>query len=204
MGKVIDSGWKGVARQILDVIYPPLCIACREHVSEPDSLCPECWRTLHFLDGPVCAACGLPFEIDPGEEMLCAGCLARPPAFDKARAVLRYDDASRKPILALKNMDRLDLAPAFGRWLERAGRELLVQFLIEASLLSVLGGAMGLVLGYGVSAVLSYAFLGSVSAPPLWAFACAFLVPAAIGIAFGLYPAWKASRLDPIECLRYE
>jgi len=127
MGIAIESGWKGVARQVLDLVYPPLCIACREHVSEPDSLCPECWRTLHFLDGPVCAACGLPFEIDPGGETLCAGCHAYPPSFDKARAVLRYDDASRKPILALKNADRLDLAPAFGRWLERAGRELLAQ-----------------------------------------------------------------------------
>ena len=127
MGMVIESGWKRVGRQVLDALYPPLCIGCREHVSEPGSLCPECWRTLHFLDGPVCAACGLPFEIDPGGETLCAGCLTYPPSFDKARAVLRYDDASRKPILALKNMDRLDLAPAFGRWLERAGRELLAQ-----------------------------------------------------------------------------
>ena len=123
----IESGWKGIGRNILNVLYPPLCIACREQVSEPGSLCPECWRTLHFLDGPVCAACGLPFEIDPGGETLCAGCHAYPPSFDKARAVLRYDDASRKPILALKNADRLDLAPTFGRWLERAGRELLVQ-----------------------------------------------------------------------------
>jgi putative ABC transport system permease protein len=83
-------------------------------------------------------------------------------------------------------------------------RELLVQFVIEASLLSVLGGAAGLVLGYGIGAVLSYAFLGAVSPVPLWALICAFAVPAMIGIAFGLYPAWKASELDPIECLRYE
>ncbi len=83
-------------------------------------------------------------------------------------------------------------------------RELLIQFLIEASLLTVFGGAVGLVLGYGVGAMLSYAFLGAVSAVPLWALFCAFLVPAAIGIIFGLYPAWKASRLDPVECLRYE
>jgi len=124
---VSESGWKRAGRNVLDALYPPLCIGCREHVSEPGSLCPECWRELHFLDGPVCAACVLPFEIDPGEDTMCAGCHAYPPSFDKARAVLRYDDASRKPILALKHADRLDLAPAFGRWLERAGRELLAQ-----------------------------------------------------------------------------
>ena len=49
------------------------------------------------------------------------------PAFDRARAIMRYDDASRKPVLALKHADRLDLVPAFGRWLERSGRELLGQ-----------------------------------------------------------------------------
>jgi ComF family protein len=80
---------------------------------------------LNFLDGPACAQCGLPFEIDPGGETLCVACLAHPPAFDKARAIMRYDEASRKPILALKHADRLDLVPAFGRWLERSGRELL-------------------------------------------------------------------------------
>lgn len=116
---------KRIGRHILDVLYPPVCIGCREQVSEPGALCPACWQTLHFLDGPVCAVCGLPFEIDPGGEMLCAACHAHPPAFDKARAVLRYDDASRQPVLALKHADRLDLVPAFGRWLERTGRELL-------------------------------------------------------------------------------
>ena len=59
---------------------------------------------------------------------LCAACLTRPPAFDTARAILRYDDTSRAPILALKHADRLDLVPGFALWLERAGRPL-----IEAS-----------------------------------------------------------------------
>ena len=122
MSIVSESG-----RKLLDLVYPPLCIACREQVTEPGSLCPACWQALHFLDGPVCASCGLLFEIDPGEETMCAGCLTYPPSFDKARAVLRYDQASRKPILALKHADRLDLAPAFGRWLERTGHALLAQ-----------------------------------------------------------------------------
>lgn len=121
----VVAAWAQAGRGLLDLIYPPLCILCREPVTDPDSLCPECWRELHFIDGPVCAACGLPFEIDTGEDTLCAACIAHPPSFDKARAILRYDDASKKPILALKHADRLDLVPAFGRWLERSGRPLL-------------------------------------------------------------------------------
>ncbi len=121
----MENGWRRAGRHVLDFLYPPVCIGCHEQISEPGALCPDCWQALHFLDGPVCASCGLPFELDPGSEMLCAGCHARPPSFDKARAVLRYDDASRRPILALKHADRLDLVPAFGRWLERAGRDLL-------------------------------------------------------------------------------
>ena len=120
-------GIASVARGLLDLLYPPVCVACHEQVADPDSLCPDCWRALHFLEGPACASCGLPFEIDPGGDMQCAACLAHPPAFDGARAIFRYDDASKKPILALKHADRLDLVPAFGRWLERAGRPLLAQ-----------------------------------------------------------------------------
>ncbi len=107
---------------MLDLIYPPLCVLCREPVSEPDSLCAACWSGLQFIDGPICAACGLPFDIDPGEDTLCGTCIARPPHFDGARAILRYDDASKQPVLALKHADRLDLVPAFGHWLERTGR----------------------------------------------------------------------------------
>jgi putative ABC transport system permease protein len=83
-------------------------------------------------------------------------------------------------------------------------RDVLAQFLIEAALLSVFGGAVGILLGYIVGAVLGNALLGVVGTIPLWAVLCAFGVPAIIGVTFGLYPAWKASRLDPIESLRYE
>ncbi len=121
----MKTGWRRAGHNILNLLFPPLCIACRVQVSDAGSLCPDCWRTLHFLDGPACIQCGLPFEIDPGGETLCAACLAYPPAFDKARAIMRYDEASRKPILALKHADRLDLVPSFGRWLERSGHELL-------------------------------------------------------------------------------
>jgi ComF family protein len=117
----------GAAARILDFLYPPLCAACRTPVGEAHSLCGACWSKMTFLDGPGCAVCGFPFEFDPGVGAICAGCQAHPPAFARALAVLRYDPASRDPILALKRADRLDLVPAFARWLERAGGPLLAE-----------------------------------------------------------------------------
>jgi ComF family protein len=118
----------GLARAggaVLDFVFPPLCIGCRATVAEPAGLCAECWQKIAFLDGPCCVCCGLPFELDPGPGTRCAACHADPPAFDSARAVMRYDEASRGPILALKHADRLDLVPGFVRWLDRVGRALL-------------------------------------------------------------------------------
>jgi ABC-type lipoprotein export system ATPase subunit/ABC-type antimicrobial peptide transport system permease subunit len=80
---------------------------------------------------------------------------------------------------------------------------ILRQFLIEAIVLCVAGGAIGILLGRGASFAVWYFLRWPVEAS-LPAIAAAFLVSASIGIAFGFYPAWKASRLDPIEALRYE
>jgi ComF family protein len=112
-------------RALLDLVYPPLCAACRAPVSEPHALCATCWQAIGFLDGPVCVRCGLPFELDPGADIVCGACHANPPPFDKARSVMRYDDASKKPILALKRADRLDLVLPFARWMDRIGKPLI-------------------------------------------------------------------------------
>ena len=125
MGAILKSGWKQIGRNMLDVVYPALCIGCRAHVAEPGSLCAACWRDIDFLDGPACKCCGLPFDLDPGGDTLCAACIADPPSFDRARAVMRYDEKSRGPVLAFKHGDRLDLVPGFARWLDRAGRTLI-------------------------------------------------------------------------------
>lgn len=117
--------WQRVGRSALNFVYPPLCVGCRALVGEPGSLCATCWQGVEFLDGPACECCGLPFELDPGPGTRCAACLAEPPVFDRARAVMRYDEASKGPILALKHADRLDLIPGFARWLDRAGRAML-------------------------------------------------------------------------------
>lgn len=83
----------------------------------------DAWGRIRFLDGPVCDGCGVPFEFDPGDR--CAACLAKPRAFDAARAACLYDETSRDPILKLKHADRLDLAPMLARWISRAARDLI-------------------------------------------------------------------------------
>jgi ABC-type antimicrobial peptide transport system permease subunit len=81
--------------------------------------------------------------------------------------------------------------------------QILRQFLIEAVVLCLLGGAAGILFGRS-AAILVWYFLRWPITASLPAIAGAFLVSATIGIAFGFYPAWKASRLDPIDALRYE
>jgi ABC-type antimicrobial peptide transport system permease subunit len=82
-------------------------------------------------------------------------------------------------------------------------RDILRQFLIEAVVLCLVGGALGILLGLGGSYLVWVFLKWPVETSPL-AIAAAVLVSAAVGISFGFYPAWKASRLDPIEALRYE
>jgi ABC-type antimicrobial peptide transport system permease subunit len=82
-------------------------------------------------------------------------------------------------------------------------KDILRQFLTEAVILCLLGGTVGILLGRGASIAVTM-FLNWKTMPSVPAIVAAFLVAAAVGIIFGYYPAWKASRLDPIEALRYE
>ncbi|MGH6967293.1 MAG: ComF family protein [Phenylobacterium sp.] len=110
--------WRGA----LDLVFPPQSLDGGE-AAMAGGLSAATWTRIHFLDGPVCDGCGTPFEYDLGAR--CAACLAKPRAFDAARAACLYDEVSRDPILKLKHADRLDLAPLFARWLSRAARELI-------------------------------------------------------------------------------
>ena len=86
-------------------------------------------------------------------------------------------------------------------------RDILVQFLIESAILSLSGGTVGLLLGWGASQMISRLSMGGISIRAVVSLdivILAFSVAVAIGLFFGIYPASRAARLNPIDALRYE
>ncbi len=82
--------------------------------------------------------------------------------------------------------------------------DIVYQFLYEAMTLTLLGGVVGVLLSFAVSQIIMF-FVPSLPASiPSWAVIGGLSVSVGVGLIFGVWPAMKASRLDPIECLRYE
>ena len=125
-GHTLRAVWAHTARLALDIALPTLCVACREPVAGV-GVCAECWAKLSFIAQPLCPRLGIPFVYDPGPGLLSMEAIADPPAYARARAAVRYDDVARTLVHALKYHDRTDLAPAMGRWMARAGEELLAE-----------------------------------------------------------------------------
>jgi len=83
-------------------------------------------------------------------------------------------------------------------------RDIVLQFLFEAMMLTFLGGVLGVILAVGLSQILMLLIPALPALIPAWAVITGLSVSIGVGIIFGVWPARKASRLDPIECLRYE
>jgi putative ABC transport system permease protein len=83
-------------------------------------------------------------------------------------------------------------------------RDIIIQFLTEAVVLTLVGGFLGIGLGWLISQAAALAFPNLPTAVPLWAVAAGVIVSVGVGLFFGIWPANKAARLDPVEALRYE
>ena len=121
--------FRRAGRGLLDLLLPPLCLACDRPVAAPGQFCATCFQDVTFITAPLCARCGAPFVYAAlaGGDGLCAHCRHHPPDFSRARAAFRYDAMSRRLILPFKHGDRTDLAVPLAGFMARAGAGLLAE-----------------------------------------------------------------------------
>ena len=112
-------------RSLANFVWPHRSIITGERHGGDGPLGPEDFAKINFLDGSGCRSCGVPLEIDLGEDSLCGACTAHPKLWDQARAAIAYDEASRQAILELKHAGRRDGLKAMSNWMALAGRDIL-------------------------------------------------------------------------------
>lgn len=123
--KAMTLSFPILLRRTLDFILPPLCPMTGRAVGEAHTIDPAYWAQLTFIQAPMCAQCGAPFDKHVLDGIRCGACLQQPPHFARARAALKYDDASAPLILKFKHADATHLSPLLAQWLQQAGREIL-------------------------------------------------------------------------------
>ena len=123
----VMAGLRRAWTSTIDFIVPPKCLVCRDNVQTPASLCLTCWLGLTHIETPVCEVLGIPFAYDQGAGAVSAAALAEPPAWDRARAAVGFDDGSRGLVHALKYRDTQEAGLFMARLMGRAGRELLAE-----------------------------------------------------------------------------
>ena len=107
---------KRILNYILDFFLPPTCPICHKK-GFGNGLCSECFSKLEFIGTQKCSVCGRPLDaIVPGMAV-CGQCLKDPPCFHQAEAVFKYNDISKKLILAFKHGDHLELKNLLIKWM---------------------------------------------------------------------------------------
>lgn len=123
---------RGLFARASDFIWPPRSLLSDTIVAAPGAIEPLLWAELQFLTDPLCFRCGFPLPEHVGAEAACGACAAGPPAFDRARAALVYDDHARRLALDLKRAGRRDGLPVFAAWMKAAA----APFIAEADVIA--------------------------------------------------------------------
>ena len=100
---------------VVDLVFPPRCPLCGDALAAQDGVCASCWSGFEFPGDPACAACSRPFPAGVREGLHCPQCLASPPRHEGIAAATRYNDASKRLVLAFKRGNRIALAPMMAR-----------------------------------------------------------------------------------------
>jgi ComF family protein len=125
MAQIVAQTMNRLWRTVVDTVTPPRCLACHAEIAGAASLCVSCWQKLRLIEEPVCNVLGTPFAFEQGAGAVSAQALARPPAWDRARAAVAYDAAARPLVHALKYHDTPEAGLMMARMMGRAGRRLL-------------------------------------------------------------------------------
>ncbi|MDO8288031.1 MAG: ComF family protein [Parvibaculum sp.] len=125
----LTATFRVLAAKAGDLALPPQCFSCGGSIAQTGALCSTCWSALDFIEAPLCAVSGLPLGSDFSDiddaPLIRPEVAANPPPYAKARAVMRYTEASAPLILRFKYADHLEAAPAFAQWMTRAGADVL-------------------------------------------------------------------------------
>jgi ComF family protein len=114
-----------VSHLLMDHVFPPHCPACMVPVSANGNLCAACFASLHRITAPLCECCGIPFSVPMETGSLCPECIATPPEFDVARAVMVYNHTASTLISALKYHDRMGAIARYAQQMQQAGADML-------------------------------------------------------------------------------
>ncbi len=110
---------RAALRHVVDFALPPRCSGCGCITARQGAFCPDCWGKLDLLGPPCCARCALPFDHDQLADMVCGGCMAEPPPFDRLRAGVAYGELARDVALKLKYGRRPGVAETMAGLIER-------------------------------------------------------------------------------------
>ena len=108
-GKDTAGALRSMAAAVVDLVVPPLCLACHRPLSSHDAMCSRCWSGIDFICAPLCARLGIPLPFDVGGTMISAAAAPDPPDYDRARAVAGFDGVMRELVHDLKFRDRHDV-----------------------------------------------------------------------------------------------
>lgn len=103
-------------QKISNYIFPPRCLTCSEYLSGDGAICGDCWNNLRFIKSPFCKICSYEFELKHiSSGNICPQCIKQKPFFDYSRALLKFDEKSRKLIHDFKYYDKSILAEFLAR-----------------------------------------------------------------------------------------
>jgi len=123
----LRAALKPFGRVVLDTLLPPQCLGCDRQVASDGQFCMLCFGQINFISKPFCGSCGVPLAFAQSglPSGICSKCEAMPPSFTQARALLRYDRATKNLILPFKYADRTEYARGLALLMAKPGAALL-------------------------------------------------------------------------------